>query len=272
MVSWVMKTLSKICVLCLTLFLFACQETLYSDIDEKDINAMITLLDQNGISASRQKYGDKNYSLLVEVADFSKAVKVLSEKGYPRKKFKSFGDIFSDEGLIKTPFEQRARFIFAINQELSQTLSNIDGVLSARVHVMIPEPRRFGQEKEKPTAAVMILHSQDRQIYNLIPKIKQFISHSVSGLTYDNVTVALLPKDNKDSNFNPLERKKFVEEASAQLSTENVKASLPNKYNFFLLQTKSNAYYREVLAYIFFIISFIFIAVAFLLRSRKGTK
>ncbi|MEM7620390.1 MAG: type III secretion inner membrane ring lipoprotein SctJ [Pseudomonadota bacterium] len=185
---------------CLTLALSGCKEILYSDIPERDINMMVMLLEKNGISARRQKDDEKNFSLLVDGSNFTEAVKVLSAEGYPKKKFKTFGDIFSSDTIVKTPFEQRARFIHALNEELSKSLSEIDGVVSARVHVMIPEKTRFGTKTDKATAAVMILHNQGADMYSLQPKIKQFVAHSVSGVSYENVSIVIMPSGQSQQN------------------------------------------------------------------------
>ena len=182
-----------IMLLFVPLLLSGCKEVLYSEIPERDINMMVMILEKNGITARRQSNGDNKYSLVVEETDFTRAVDILASKGYPKKQFKSFGDIFSNDGIVKTPFEQRARFMHALNQELSQSLSEIQGVVTARVHVMIPETTRFGTAKQKTSASVMIMHTKTKNLHHLIPKIKQFVSNSVSGVGYENVSVVMLP-------------------------------------------------------------------------------
>lgn len=187
------KYLKMVFSLSIVLLVIGCKDVLYSDIPERDINMMVMILEKNGISARRQKDDENKYSIMVEGSDFSNAVKILASNGYPKKKFKTFGDIFSDDSIVKTPFEQRARFIHALNQELSRSLSEIDGVVSARVHVMIPEKSRFGTAKDQASAAVMILHNKDKDMKRLTPKIKQFVAHSVSGVSYQSVSVVMMP-------------------------------------------------------------------------------
>lgn len=183
--------------------LLGCKENLYSDLPENEVNMMIAVLEENGIPADRKKTDQNKYELMVEVSDFTRAVKILSARGYPRKKFQSLADVFSNEGIVKTPFEQRARFVHALNQEIARSLSDIEGIVSARVHITLPEATRFGKTSEKPRAAVIILHASDKPITGMKPKIKKFVSYSVSGVTYDNVTVVMSAVGNKSSSSAP---------------------------------------------------------------------
>lgn len=185
--------LARIAFVGLVVGLSACKEPLYTGLNERDANMMIMILDKHQVAATRQKDADGKYSLNVEASLTAKAVRALAAEGYPKKEYQSLGDIFNNEGLVKTPFEQRARFIHAINQELSHSLSDIDGIVKARVHVMIPETTRFGEERQEPSAAVFIMHDRNKELDVLTPKIKQLVAHSVAGVKYENVSVVLMP-------------------------------------------------------------------------------
>lgn len=207
------------------LVLLGCKENLYSDLPENEVNMMITVLEENNISAERKKTDQNKYALMVDVSDFTRAVKILSGHGYPRKKFQSLADVFSNEGIVKTPFEQRARFVHALNQEIARSLSDIEGVVSARVHITLPEATRFGKTKEKPRAAVIIQYASDKSVIGMKPQIKKFVSYSVSGVTYDNVTVVMSAVGNKRNLSVPKseERTHGIMEARADDRTSGVK-------------------------------------------------
>ena len=70
----------------------------------------------------------------------------------------TLGDTFRKEGVISTPLEERARYIYALSQELEATLSNIDGVIVARVHVVLPERVAPGEPVQPASASVFIKH------------------------------------------------------------------------------------------------------------------
>jgi type III secretion protein J len=73
-------------------------------------------------------------------------------------------------------------------------VSEIDGVLSARVHVVLPENDSLRQQVVPASASVSIRHRADTPMNELIPKIKELVQHSVPGLSsYNDVSVVLFP-------------------------------------------------------------------------------
>ncbi len=178
-------------VLAAALFLVGCQSELYSNLKERDVNEMISVLAVNGIQANRTTDGKGTFGLTVDRSDFSLAISKLSEKGLPREQFGSLGKIFNSEKLVSTPFEERARFMHALNEELSNSISRINGVVSARVHLMVPEDSPFEQNKTPPRASVFIYQQGGQDLRQQIPTIKNLIVNSLDNLEYSNVEVAL---------------------------------------------------------------------------------
>lgn len=180
-------------LLCAALLLAGCKEVLYSALTENEANEMVAVLDASGISAKRERDKEGNYTLKVEGELVADSVTVLRNAGYPKQRFKSLGDIFANEGLVGTPFEERARFMFALNEELSRTISEIDGIRSARVQVMIPAPDKYAKVSLPATASVAILFETGYDLAPLVPNIKTLVSHAVPDLDYDDVSVAMFP-------------------------------------------------------------------------------
>lgn len=178
-------------VLAAALFLSACQSELYSNLPEREVNEMISVLAVNGIEASRSSDGKGNFSISVDRGDFSIAIAKLSEKGLPREQFGSLGKVFNSEKLVSTPFEERARFMHALNEELSNSISRINGVVSARVHLMVPEDSPFEKNKTPPRASVFIYQQAGIDLRPQIPTIKNLIVNSLDNLEYSFVEVAL---------------------------------------------------------------------------------
>lgn len=83
------------------------------------------------------------------------------------------------------------RYIYAVSQELSQTLRNVDGVVSARVHVVIPANDPLSEKMRPSSAAVFIKHRPDVDIRLLAPTVKDMVAHSIEGLSHDQVSLSL---------------------------------------------------------------------------------
>jgi len=152
---------------------------------------MVAVLQAADVAANRSKDADGMYAILVEKTQIGAAVLLLQNEGLPRKKFANLGEIFADTGIVGTPFEERARFMHALNQELAMTISSIDGVREARVHVVLPESARFDREGKVATAAVAIYHHNDFDAQAIVPTVKTMMAHSVPELNYEEVAVSL---------------------------------------------------------------------------------
>ena len=82
---------------------------------------------------------------------------------------------------------------YALLQELSDTFSQIDGVLTSRVHVVLGS-EDLGTGKSTPaSAAVFLRHTPDSQAPNLVARIKVLAANAVPGLNQENVSVMLVP-------------------------------------------------------------------------------
>jgi type III secretion protein J len=175
------------------LMLSACKTELYTGLNEDDANEMLALMMHDGLSAAKVKAKDGTDSLVVEQAQFATAVDALKAHGLPRAKFASINDVFQPSGLIASPVQEQARYLWAIGQELSKTVSQIDGVLTARVQVVLPDNDLMKREATPSSASVFIRYDDGSQASGLVSQIKSLVANSVQGLTYDRVSVTLVP-------------------------------------------------------------------------------
>ena len=71
------------------------------------------------------------------------------------------------------------------------------GVVSARVHIVIPERRPNETTPAPPSAAIFIKYQDDYDLNAYVPQIKQLVANSVEGLSYDKVSVVLFPSSSR---------------------------------------------------------------------------
>jgi len=171
------------------LALQGCKTDLYTNLNEREANAMVATLLERGIPASRIAQKGGQMTVVVDDTRFAEAVKLLNENGFPKDRFATMGDVFKRDGLVASPVQERAQMIFALSEELSRTVSEINGVLSARVHVVLPENDPLRRDLVPSSASVFIRHEASLPINDLIPQIKTLVSNSIAGLSYEKVSV-----------------------------------------------------------------------------------
>lgn len=188
------RTVRLLAVLAVAAALAGCNETeLYSKLTERQANELVAALQSAGIRAEKQSRDSTSWSVEVARGDFARSVDTLRAAGLPREEFETLGQVFRKEGFVSSALEERARLIYGLSQELSNTLSAIDGVVVARVHLAVPERDPLADKPRPASASVMVKHRPGVDMSRHIGQIKALVVNSVEGLSYDNVTVTLFP-------------------------------------------------------------------------------
>ncbi|RQH04307.1 MULTISPECIES: type III secretion system inner membrane ring lipoprotein SctJ [unclassified Bradyrhizobium] len=177
----------------LLLSLIGCKADLYTKIQEREANEMLALLLSKGVDAVRVVAKDGTSTIQVEEKQLAYSIDLLNVEGLPRQSFKNLGEVFKGSGLVASPIEERARYVYALSEELSRTISDIDGVLSARVHVVLPKNDLLRQDATPSSASVFIRHGSSAKLSALLPQIKMLVANSIEGLSYDKVAVVFVP-------------------------------------------------------------------------------
>lgn len=182
-----MKIIGASLLLCVLLLSGCSDETdLFGGLSEQDSNDVVAKLADQHIDAHKraEKAG---VAIVVASSDINRAVRVLEAAGLPRHSRTSLGEIFKKEGVISTPLEERARYIYALSQELEATLSQIDGVIVARVHVVLPERIAPGEPVQPASAAVFIKHTTALDPDSVRGRIQQMVASSIPGMSGESL-------------------------------------------------------------------------------------
>lgn len=98
--------------------------------------------------------------------------------------------LFENNSLIASDFERRAQWQIALEEELRRTITSVEAVEQARVHLVIPEGGVFIREKSKPSASVFIkLKPLASLNQTQIQGILNLVAGSVENLTPENITM-----------------------------------------------------------------------------------
>jgi len=171
--------------------LAGCQVALYSNLSEAEANQIVAALSADEIGAAKERVDGGQWQVSVDERQLPRALDLLRAQGLPQERFSSLGDVFQKQGLVSTPAEERMRYIHAVSQELSQTLRTIDGVVAARVHVVVPANDPLADKLRPSSAAVFIKHRPDTDLRLLGPAVKDMVAHSIEGLTHEQVSLSL---------------------------------------------------------------------------------
>jgi type III secretion protein J len=175
------------------LMLAGCESELYTDLDQQQGNEIAETLLRHGIPAERTFGKDDRVSVAVDSSRLADAIAILNDNGLPKQKFATLGGVFKRDGLVSSPVEEHAQMIYALSQELSRTISDIDGVLTARVHLVLPENDPLRERLAPSSASAFIRYRAGGPVEHLVPQIKMLIANAVAGLSYEKVSVILVP-------------------------------------------------------------------------------
>ncbi|MCO5966180.1 type III secretion system inner membrane ring lipoprotein SctJ [Sinorhizobium meliloti] len=209
--------LKRLATVLLLFTLVSCESKLelYRNISAHEANEMLALLTGQGIDAKKTTDNDGTASLLIDTKDVPPAMEVLKGAGLPRDQHADIGSLFAKEGLISSPTEERIRYIYGITQELSRTLSSIDGVLNARVHAVLPQETSDNRDQSFPSsAAVLIRYAPGTIVDQIVPKVKELVANSLEGLSYERVSVVLVQASQASALLRSVDR-------TAVLTTED---------------------------------------------------
>lgn len=113
----------------------------------------------------------------------------LASEGLPQGGGVGF-EIFDRKSFGMTEFVQKINYQRALQGELSRTISQINGVEQARIHLVIPEKSLFRENEKPSTASIVLKMKSGRSLKESeVQGIVHLVSSSIEGMEADNVTV-----------------------------------------------------------------------------------
>jgi type III secretion protein J len=179
------------------LWLTGCSQQLFGALEEHAANEVVAALRAEGVRAAKQPSDKGHWRVEVPDDDFARAVQVLKRRNLPSRDFEGLGHVFRKDSLVSTPTEERARLIFAMSQELERSLTELDGVVVARVHPVIPPQDLLNQKPKPASASVLVKYRAGAEIAERESLIRALVASGIEGLSYDNVRVLLVPAETR---------------------------------------------------------------------------
>jgi type III secretion protein J len=179
------------------LLLGGCRDqTIYSGLAQREANEMMALLKRSGIDTKlAMDARNSTVTLAVPQQHAVAAVEALSRSGFPRVKTPTMTELLPKDTWMLSPSEERAKLAYAQSQEMMGTLRQVSGVTDVRVHFAPADRNALGQPTSQPSASVLVRYDADVIGPDYTDRIKALVANSVAGLTYDRVTVMMVPSE-----------------------------------------------------------------------------
>ncbi|WP_353661950.1 flagellar basal-body MS-ring/collar protein FliF [Hydrogenimonas sp. SS33] len=158
---------------------------LFDHLSSKDAGLIIQELDKEGVPYKIPRDG------VIEVPK-SEVYKVrinVASKGLPKESHVGF-ELFDKQEFGSTDFDQRVKFLRALEGELSRTIQSLQPIQSAVVHLAIPKESVFVSKSSPPTASVVVKTVDDMRLSRKqIAGIKNLVAAAVANLKPENVKI-----------------------------------------------------------------------------------
>lgn len=113
----------------------------------------------------------------------------IAALGIPKNSKVGF-EIFDKTEFGATDFEQKIKYIRALEGELARTIESLGPIANASVHIAIPKETVFAQKQSAPTASIVLnVRSGMNLSLKQILGIKNLVAASIAQLTPENVSI-----------------------------------------------------------------------------------
>ena len=160
--------------------------TLYAGLPESEKALVLDSLKNSGVDVTMDPVTGE---VLVPVVDYHSARMTLAAQGLPSSSGTGYDQLDSIQ-MGSSRSVEAAKLKQTQELELARSISEIDMVLSSRVHLAIPEKEVFVRETAEPTASVFLQLARGRSLgRSQVEAIVHLVSSSVPNLTKENVAV-----------------------------------------------------------------------------------
>ena len=184
--------------------------TLYAGLPEAEKSRVLDALRNSGVNVTLDPVtGD----VLVPTENYHSSRMTLAAQGLPASAATGYEQLDSIQ-MGSSRSVEAARLKQSQEMELARSISEIDLVISARVHLALPDKEVFVRQQAEPTASVFLQLARGRSLgRSQVEAILHLVSASVPSLTKENVSVV-------DQNGNLLSRSNGS--AEGRLSNEQL--------------------------------------------------
>ena len=174
--------------------------TLYASLPENEKARIVDALKNANVDVALDPSSGE---VLVPTNDFHRSRILLAAQGLPASMPDGYKQL-EDMPMGTSRSVENMRLKHSQEIELARSISEIDSIVSTRVHLAIPEKSVFVRNNPEPTASVMVQMANGRVLgRQQVDAIVHLVSSSVPGMPKQNVTIidqngSLLSQGNSD--------------------------------------------------------------------------
>jgi flagellar M-ring protein FliF len=180
-------------------------QPLYGAMSPADNATAVSLLQANGIPYTM---AGGSGLLSVPSDQIPQARMALASEGFPRGGGVGFESLYQEQEMGLSSFMEQARYNRAVEAELARTISAMDSVKGARVHVAASKQSAFIRRGQEPSASVMVSLYPGRGLSERqLAGIVHLVASSIPELQASKVSVVdqagklLSSQDGEDNDF-----------------------------------------------------------------------
>ena len=231
---------------------------LYSDLTSADSAAIAAKLEAAHITYDVSGDGTR---IMAPEADVGRARLLVASAGLPNGGSMGY-EIFDQQSSFGTTnFVQNINQVRALEGELARTISSIQGVRSARVHLVLPQRELFSRDKEASTAAVFLNVRPGAALEaGQIAAVQSLVASAVPDLKASNVsvidssgkllaqgsddqsTLATMKTDEMRRNYEARLADKIEDQVGRVVGFGKVRATVTANINFDQISTNEEVY------------------------------
>lgn len=160
---------------------------LYGQLQQRDAGAVVDALTALNVP---YKLDPATGGVLVPADRVYEARLQLATQGLPQGDGLGAEMLQQQQGFGSSQFMEGARYQLALETELARTITRVQGVQSARVHLALPKQSVFIRDRRHPSASVMLQLFQGRRLETgQVAAIVHLVASSVPELEAGQVTV-----------------------------------------------------------------------------------
>ena len=160
---------------------------LYSDLELHDSGQIVQKLDAMGVPYQIKGDGTQ---LLVPADQVAKLRMTMAEAGLPHGGSIGYEIFDKSDALGTSSLVQNINQLRALEGELARTISSINSVQSARVHLVLPRREMFSREMQEPSAAIVIkMRGAERLAKSQVAAIQYLVASAVPSLKPTRVSI-----------------------------------------------------------------------------------